>query len=353
MKYLVWVLLIFLIIFRYFSAKPNFTNGQRLKVSGTILSEPSTSRSNSYFNLANIKVTAKGDNVHYGDYIVIEGTYEDGELKDTIIDNINPSNNFFIKIRKKLVNFYEESLPQPHASLIEGMTIGAKSNLPYNFNNNLKRTGTSHVVVASGTNVTMTAGFLLAILLTVLPRRKALIFTVIFIWIYTLISGFEAPIIRASIMATVAFTGLIFGKVGNSFRYIIFAAIIMLIVIPSWVSDIGFLLSFATTASLILFQSHIGKLFKSLPGIIKEDLTTSISAQIGSTPIIFYFFGNLNLLSPFINVLVLWTIAPIMIIGGLSGILSFFFPALAKIILQFSYPLTAWFVSVVNFFSKF
>jgi competence protein ComEC len=285
--------------------------------------------------------------VHYGDEIKVEGVYKDGKLAVSKVDEIKYSSNIFAKLRTSVVEFYKSSLSEPHASLVAGITIGAKSNLSPNLSRKLRMSGTSHVVVASGMNITMVGEFVLTILLLFLSRRKSVILTILIIWFYTILTGFESPIVRAVIMATIAFTGQVFGRVSNTLRYILLSCFLMLFISPGWIKDVGFILSFATTISLVLFQSKVDKMIKFIPGIIREDLSTSIAAQIGSAPIIYYFFGNFNLLSPFINVLVLWTVPIIMILGGFSAALSFFFPELARLIVQLNYPLTSYFISVI------
>ncbi len=350
MKYLFWILLILLVILRFFATRPNFTNNQLLRISGRLFSEPNISGNNITFNLSGIRVVTKTSDVHYGDFVIVEGIYNNGSLIKGDIKEKQVSNNIFTIIRKRLITFYENSLPQPYASLVAGITIGAKSSLPKSFSDNLKSTGTSHIVVASGMNITLVAEFIISILLLLISRRKALILTITFIWFYTFIAGFEAPIIRAVVMASIALSGQILGRVANTLRYVLLTGLIMLIIVPNWITDVGFLLSFATTISLIFFQSRVSTLLKFLPEIIKEDLASSIAAQIGSIPIILFFFGNFNPLSPIINVLVLWIVAPVMIVGGLSGVLSFIIPGFAKLILLTIYPLTVWFVAVVKFF---
>lgn len=349
MKYLFWIIIFLVLFIRFIVTTPKISDGQKVKISGTIFSEPSAAGSLQKFNLSGIPVKLSGDNeIHYGDFVIVEGLYQNGELTKAKLDEIKVSNNIFTNLRKRLLDFYEGSLPQPYASLVAGITVGAKSSLSYNFKTKLNNTGTSHIVVASGTNVTILAGFLMSIFITKLSRKKTLILTIISIWFYTLITGFEAPIIRASIMGTIAFTAVIFGKVANSLRLTFLTGIIMVIIVPSWITDIGFLLSFSTTFSIILFQSKINKIFKFMPEILKEDLATTLSAQLGSLPIILYFFGKFNPLSPIINILVLWTVPIIMVIGGVSGAVSFIFPGLAKLILDLSFPLTTYFVGIVS-----
>lgn len=351
MKWRLWFLLVVVFVIRFFATQKHFVNGQSLRIDGRIYSEPAVSYGKANFNLSGIKVTVLSDEkIHYGDYVVVEGIYKDGVVEKGRLVDFKYSNGFFESIRNSLVLFYKSRLAEPHASLVAGITIGAKSNISRNFGDKLKRTGTSHIVVASGTNVTLFGGFVLTLLLNFFPRKKSVILTIISIWFYVFVAGWEAPIVRAAIMASIAFVGQVFGRLVNISRVIFLTGILMLIVVPQWIGDIGFLLSFATTISMILFNHRVSNLLKFLPEIVREDLSTSIAAQIGSSPIIFFFFGNFNILSPFINLLILWTVPFIMIIGGVSGIISFVFPGFASLTLQLLYPLTSWFITVINLF---
>ena len=187
MRHLLTFFLLAILVVRYTSSIPNYTNGQLLKVSGHVFSEPTLSFTTSRFNLSGLKVSlSKGPEIHYGDYIILTGVYQDGELVNTRVINQKPTTNFLIKIRRSLIGFYKSGIKEPHASLVAGITIGAKSGLPRNFLTKLNNTGTSHIVVASGTNVMLVAGFLMNIFLLKLTRRQALILTSIFIWMYTL-----------------------------------------------------------------------------------------------------------------------------------------------------------------------
>jgi competence protein ComEC len=125
----------------------------------------------------------------------------------------------------------------------------------------------------------------------------------------------------------------------------------MLAVNPGWVSDLGFILSFVATGSLMLFEKDVDSKLRFVPGIFREGLATSLAAQIGVAPILIFTFGRFNLLSPIINGLVLWTIAPITVLGLVAGIVSLFVPLVGKLILFLIYPLSAWFVWVVELFN--
>jgi len=207
------------------------------------------------------------------------------------------------------------------------------------------------VVVASGMNVTLVASFLMAVLVLFLPRRQAVPAALLGIWAYSLLSGFDAPIVRAAIMGSIAFSAQALGKLSSAARALALSALTMLIIWPQWLTDLGFILSFVATASLILFERRVARLVRFVPGIFREGFSTSLAAQIGVAPILFATFGQFNLLSPVINALILWTVPAITIVGGIGGMIGLTVPFLGKLILLLTYPLTSWFIWIVNLFA--
>jgi competence protein ComEC len=83
--------------------------------------------------------------------------------------------------------------------MLEATLIGETSKLEKIWTQNFRRTGTFHALVISGLHVTVLAGVLLFLLrLCALPEIPALAFTVAAAWLYALVSGFAAPVVRAA-----------------------------------------------------------------------------------------------------------------------------------------------------------
>lgn len=351
MKYFFWGLLISFVFIRYFSSKPSYLDGQKLRVSGVVRQEPSRFSYYQKISLAALSVyLPKYPEVYYGDKVVVEGVVEKGELQKARLVLKEDEKGILSGFRKNLVGFYQRSLPEPHAALVAGISLGAKGSLPKDFWDNLTKTGTAHVVVASGMNVSLVASFLLGVLVLLLNRKKALVLALAGIWIYTAISGFEAPIIRAAVMGSIAFSAQELGRVYSAWRALVLSGLILLILFPDWLGDLGFILSFVATASILVFQRRMEKLFSFVPKLLRGDFSTTLAAQIGVSPILFVTFGQFNLLSPIINVLVLWTIPLITVLGIVGGVVGLVIPFLGKGILFLSYPLTTWFIAVVRLF---
>ncbi len=353
-RYVLWILIIFTVVVRsiiFHAGQTKYPNGTRIKIADKVLSEPIRYEFSQRIILQRFKFYLPHyPEIFYGDKIIVEGVVEDGELKNPELVKIEEGDSKLFGLRKRLVGFYKKSLPEPHSSLIAGMTLGSKANIPKIFWDKLKTSGTVHVVVASGMNVTLVAGFLVNILILFVPRRKAIVGALVGIWLYALMAGFDAPIIRAAIMGSIGFTAQGLGRINYAWRGLFLCALGMLIVKPEWLMDLGFILSFVATASLMLFERRCRKIFAKVPSIFREGLSTSFAAQIGVAPILFATFGQFNILSPIINALVLWTVSPITVVGMLAAIVSLVSVYLGRLVLLLTFPLTFWFVWIVQLF---
>lgn len=346
-----FILIILLIFLRFYATQPIFKNGDLVRITSKVYSEPIVYDRQQYIKIQGLSFyLPKYPEITYGDKIVVMGIVDGKKLKDPKLIEYNiESKGLLLDFRLKIIDFYKRSLPEPYASLVAGTVIGSK-NMPQGFWEKLKATGTAHIVVASGTNVTMTVSFLIGLLTVFLKRRTAIWITLIGILGYVIISGFDAPIIRAGIMGSILLLGQEKGRVVNSWRILIYTGAIMLLIKPIWITDLGFILSFVATISLMLMQKKIDLKLKLIPAFFREGLSTSIAAQIGVAPIIYMTFGQFNLLSPIINALILWTIPYIMILGAVGGVVGLVVPILGRMILYVIFPLLWYFEKVLSIF---
>lgn len=350
MQKLFFILLIFLVFLRFLASRPVYKNGDFIRITTTVTTEPVVYDNKQYLKLSGLKVyLPKYPEVVYGDKVVVEGLVQDNSLKEPKLITLQEKTNPLFSFRQNLINFYKSNIPEPHASLLSGTILGSKQ-MPQSFWEKLRETGTAHVVVASGTNVSLVASFLMAVLSYILKRKQAIYFTLAGIFVYLTLSGFDAPLVRAGIMGSIAFLSQETGRLVNSSRLLFYTVIIMLLIRPDWILDLGFILSFVATVSLMLFQKRVDSKLTFVPNILREGLSTSLAAQIGVAPIIFATFGQFNILSPIINAIILWTIPYMMIIGAVGGILGMIIPVVGKIILYLSYPFTWWFVTAIDLF---
>lgn len=256
-------------------------------------------------------------------------------------DPFEPKIDVFKAQRDFLDKRVQEHLPSPEAELTSGILLGQNHNLPPQFKLALRDTSTLHIVVASGQNLSMVGGFFLA-LAGLVRRRTAIVLSLIAVLVYTLLTGFQVPIIRAAIMFVFASAAQWFGRDRDGWRILVITALLMLLFNPKWISDLSFQLSFLATMGVLVIAPMLKKKFSRLPGILREDLAVSIGAQAMVLPVIASNFHQISLVSLITNVLVLWTVSFIMILGSL---ILFLGPLITWPLLA----LTKYFVYVVTF----
>lgn len=258
---------------------------------------------------------------------------------------------FFLKTRGLVEGRLALLLPEPEASLLLGVVFGVKSQMPENFLQDLRKTGTIHLVVASGQNVAILAGFLIETLVLLVKRRRAIILAMTAILGYVLLVGVQPPVIRAAIMIGMAYAAQLFGREGEGIRLLLVAAMVMLIVSPLILFDIGFQLSFGATAGIIAIYPRLRPRFSRLP-ILGEGLATTLSAQLVTFPILFANFGQLSLIAPLVNALVLPTIPFMMSLGMILAASSLFVSPLSQVLAWLVWPVLKYFVVMVEWFGN-
>lgn len=304
--------------------------------------------------------------ISYGDTIRVKGELKSRRISEKIIlaldypqiavkkSGENPILAILAKVRQDVAIFYNQNLPQTSSSLLMGIVFGIKENMPKDFSDFLKATGVTHVIAASGMNIAIIAGFFSLSFGRIFRRRVALVLTLTAIAFYAILSGLSPSIVRAGVMGTIVFSSQILGRQNTSLIALFLTSFVMLFISPKLILDIGFQLSVMSTLGILLINPILTAKFraKSFLKIFNEFLFTTISAQIATIPIILSSFGSYSLLSIIVNLLVLWTVAPLMVLGALAALLAFVFKPLAVLVLYLSYPFLFYFETVVKTFGR-
>src|SRR5260221_3397521 len=377
----------------FYSHPPLLHDHQHVSFSTTLLSDPKisgnsqqfTAKYGNFWYFTNVKIVAQQfPSFTYGNYLTIDGTVKNifpqqnfqgknsGSSASTttgkapsnvkpvltisfpkIMLDLSKQNTFLLFLngfRGRMRDFYEQTLPATSASLLLGIVFGIAQNLPKDFQTNLQSTGLTHVVAASGMNVTMVGGFLLGVLGIVggLLKRQLLLFLVIVgLALYATLSGLQASILRATLMFGSVLLAQALGRQYSAFYILTIVGAVMLFLNPLLVSDVGFLLSFFSTIGIIFIQPIL-----HFSNIISDDIKTTASAQLATVPILLTTFGQYSLLSLLTNALVLWTIPPLMVLGGVGALIALVFEPLGKIFIYLCFPFLLFFEWIVTFFGS-
>lgn len=369
MKYLFIFILLLLLTTReffYFNERQIYKENDSFKITYSINHEPKKDTFSQYFFVDGLMVTtALYPSYHFGETIVIDGKVSKKQTKkgdmlvveNPAISKIERTNViiWIVKfVRERANKSAQRTLPQREAGLLLGVVLGVRDKIDNEYYRMLKNAGVLHVIAASGQNVSIVAALLLAIFLRLVKRKQALLFTSLGVLIYATLTGFDPPIVRASVMAILAFVALFFGRQSSSLYALFLTAWAMLFYQPQELIDVSFQLSFLSTIGILSIKPILDRVVGwKILGIVKEDITTTLSAQIATFPIMIAVFGSYSLLSFPINILVLWAVPLIMIFGGIGTVFSLISPLLAFPFLLVCYPFLAYFTGIIAFFSRF
>ncbi len=245
---------------------------------------------------------------------------------------------FLFNIKKDFSEKINQILSEPQSSFLAGLLLGAKRAIPQDLMDAFNRTGTTHIVVISGYNITIIIKAFM-VLTRRWSRKLAIILAILGIFLFTIMVGAEAPVMRAALMALFVVWAERIGRKSDISIALVFTALIMILVNPKILRfDLGFQLSFLAVTGLIWFvpilENLISRLkyLKSLPALISEPLMATLAAQLFAVPIILYNFHRLSLIAPVANVLILPLIPLTMFIGFLAVLLAFVWLGLGQII---------------------
>lgn len=234
--------------------------------------------------------------------------------KAGVIETIGPA------MRTRVTGVINSSLPEGHAGLLNGMLLGVRDGLSEELSDDFSRCGLSHIMCVSGMNVSFVVLFCL-IVFRMLKRSKTHSYfaAIASILLFTTAVGFSPPVLRAALMGIIVLLGKLLDREPDIYTSVAFASLIILLVSPLTVFDIGFQLSFAGTISLVAFFKPIKKMLSFLPGFLSDVMACTIAAQVGVTPIILYYFNTLSIISLAANILTVPVTGVVTILGFVTA----------------------------------
>ena len=232
-----------------------------------------------------------------------------------------------LKVKQWFLLRIERTLPHPEAGLLEGLLLGVRA-IPDTLYDDFRRTGIVHIVVLSGYNVMLVANFI-ASLLRKRPRWIQFVGVLLSLLAFMVITGMQTTVIRATIMGGIAATGRIMGAEYSITKSLAFAAAVMVIINPlTLIYDISFQLSFLATIGLVYVGPIISPFFQWVPEVfeMRENMIATFSTSLFVMPLIAYAVGDLSIVSPVTNLIILPFVAPAMALGFIMSITSILGP---------------------------
>lgn len=368
-----FIVLIVLRLGSYFLLQPKHYAGEVLNVETVLDREPQIVSAKQVVSIDGMNAYLPiVPELHFGDHVAIKGVLEcprqefhcqryfvsKTSVKFLRSIPINPWLKAAFTIRSRFIEIYQSTLSNDEAELLTGIVLGGSS-LDRQFKDRLANVGLTHVVAASGMNVSLFSvfAFWMVSFLRIRKLYKAIL-VISMILFYSTITGFDPPIVRAAIMAVISLVAIIIGRQWMGIWGLLMSAYVMLWASPILLVSPSFLLSFTAMAGQIILGSFSvtlpknRNLFFRILYLSLQNGWQSLVAIIATFPIVVIFFAKFSLVSLFTNVLVLWTVEPLMILGGLAGIVGSVSNELARLVALPAGVLLSFFLWIVNVFGN-
>lgn len=279
-----------------------------------------------------------------------------GRLQPTRWETVHASGGLFaagVRWRGAFVEFCGRTLGEEAARIVDAVCFNVDGALDPETRTDLQRSGTTHIVSASGLHVLIFALGLQFVLGTLpIPRGAQLVLLALVLVVYAGATGFRPPVVRAVLMATVYGCAYLARREPDALSALALAAGVYLVASPGSVRDIGFQLSFATVAGLALFlgrrptpQGALSRGFAALTNVMR----TSAAATVASAPLVAYHFGMVSVVSVVANVGIAFVLAPLMMGAMGALVIDAVLPSVAAgIMAGLVEPLAGWVLFVVE-----
>ena len=247
------------------------------------------------------------------------------ELQSSALDVIGDANGpagFPAWVRTHYSSALDAALPPPHAAVLLGVVLGIRQGVPPGLQNALIATGLVHLLVLSGLKVAVFARLVQGALHPLLGRFAAWP-ALALIALYAMVGGATPAAVRAAAMGGLAIAATHLGRPTHVWTSVALTAAAMLGWHPELAWDVGFQLSFAGTAAIILVSPAIERRLAFVPKVLREPFAVTCAAQVGTLPMMAMDFHVLSPVAPIANALVIPILPALVSAGLLLGALSF------------------------------
>jgi competence protein ComEC len=319
--------------------------GQEVLITGIVDGDPEANEGGTKIKLTNLKFGEEGmaasgsiyisarcnGDVARADTITVRGklaegfgTYAGYMYRPSIEKIMKPKpGDWVLGVRNWFAERVARLVPEPQVKLGLSYLLGMKAGLPDDLDENLRTVGLVHIVVASGAHLSILVEIARKIF-GKLSRFAGLLFSVIFVVFFMAMVGWTPSIMRAGVMTILMLFAWYVGRKFAPWRIILIVAAGTLLVNPMFIINLGWLLSFASFAGIMILGPRLTKFFygEKKPGFVAEVVITTLAATLMTLPIILYYYGMVSLISVVANLLILPTLPYAMGLVFLTGVVA-------------------------------
>lgn len=218
-------------------------------------------------------------------------------------------NDWVYRIREKILGIIKQHIKnKQNAGLAEAILIGYREDLDKELLNAYTNTGVVHIIAISGLHLGLIFMLMDLLIRSIADRKRAalagLFISLPLLWIFAILTGSSASVTRSAIMFSFIIIGKAIGRKSNGMNSLLGSAFLLLLWNPDLRFDLGFQLSYAAVASILLFDQDIRKMvfFKNKSALYLWSMVSiTLAAQVLTTPLVIAHFHRFPTLFLFTN----------------------------------------------------
>ena len=213
-----------------------------------------------------------------------------------------------LRLRHRLYTRYmRATFDEAALGVLAALSLGERRALSAEVRAVYADAGIAHALALSGLHVGVIYG-MLAFVMQRMVRRRSLrwlreLLIVSVLWLFALLTGMSASVVRAVVMCTLYVFARWVSRDSSPLQVLSLAAMVMLLVRPFYLFDVGFQLSFASMAAILVVEPYLELLVRlpharPLPALVAYPVSVvcmSLAAQLGTFPLVLYHFGTFPL----------------------------------------------------------
>jgi|GEM_PF-2976563 len=225
-------------------------------------------------------------------------------------------------VANKIIDAIYTFTPKDEAGVMVALLLGRSDGIDRDVLSRYRMAGIAHIFAVSGMHVGFffyIFGFIFG-LVGIKRWQNTVLSTIITLFYAIMCASFSAY--RALIMCFIFGIAKSFGNKYDFLNSIFLSMIVILLLFPSGLFSVGFLLSYSAVISVALWSSQIARIFSFLPKKLASSFSTSLAVSAGTLPIVALSFGYASAITVFVNLLFMPIVPLVYVLSLIGGVLA-------------------------------
>ena len=252
----------------------------------------------------------------YGKYLGRKGIYFQSYVPNSLLFAVREDLSFGEKVKQRrletLAKIDQTSLNKRTREFTKGIILADRTEMDQETVRDFRDSGTMHILAISGTHMAIIFGVILLVLNFIFPpkyRRYKIMLALILIWSFAVFIDFGNSVVRSCIMISAYYIFVLLQRKRDLLHSMALAGFVILFANSNQLFDVGFQLSFTAVLGIFWLNQPILKYLpkprNKFQNFMVNILSISLSAQLGTIPLVIYYFHQYSAISIIANLAII------------------------------------------------